>query len=107
MYFDMKQTYIDCIQSGESSKRVLEMSIEHHAKMCIENSEDVFDALILAKKLGEDIDDRIFRYSKCISKSTKNFLDWLKDDYRKKLNSYLRANFDEVFEEINGYPPED
>lgn len=107
MYFDMKKTYVDCIQAGESSKRVLELSIEHHAKICIENSEDVFDALILAKKLGEDIDDRILRYSKCISKSTKNFLDWLKDDYRKKLNSYLRANFDEVFEEIHGHPPVD
>ena len=107
MYFDMKQVYIDTIRAGESSKRVLEKSILHHAKMCIENSEDVFDALILAKKLGEEIDDRINRYAKCISKSTHNFVTWLKDDYRKKLNAYLRANFDEDFEKIHGYPPED
>ena len=107
MYFDMKQVYIDTIRAGESSKRVLEKSIVHHAKMCIENSEDVFDALILAKKLGEEIDDRINRYAKCISKSTHNFVTWLKDDYRKKLNAYLRANFDEDFEKIHGYPPED
>jgi superfamily II DNA or RNA helicase len=104
-YFDMKKVYIDTIRSGESSKRVLEKSIEHHAKMCIENSEDVFDALILAKKLGEETDDRINRYAKCISKSTHNFVTWLKDDYRKKLNAYLRSNFDEVFEEIFGHPP--
>jgi superfamily II DNA or RNA helicase len=104
-YFDMKKVYIDTIRAGESSKRVLEKSIEHHAKMCIENSEDVFDALILAKKLGEEIDDRINRYAKCISKSTHNFVTWLKDDYRKKLNAYLRSNFDEVFEEIFGHPP--
>lgn len=107
MYFDMKQVYIDTIRAGESSKRVLEKSIEHHAKMCVENSEDVFDALILAKMLGEEIDDRINRYAKCISKSTHNFVTWLKDDYRKKLNSYLRANFDEVYEEIHGHPPEE
>ena len=106
-YFDMKHVYIDTIRAGESSKRVLEKSIEHHAKMCIENSEDVFDALILAKKLGEEIDDRINRYAKCISKSTHNFVTWLKDDYRKKLNAFLRSNFDEMFEEIYGYPPED
>jgi superfamily II DNA or RNA helicase len=106
-YFDMKFIYIDTIRSGESSKRVLEKSIVHHAKMCIENSEDVFDALILAKKLGEEIDDRINRYAKCISKSTHNFVTWLKDDYRKKLNTYLRENFDEDFEEIHGYPPEE
>jgi superfamily II DNA or RNA helicase len=106
-YFDMKKVYIDTIRAGESSKRVLEKSIVHHAKMCIENSEDVFDALILAKKLGEEIDDRINRYAKCISKSTHNFVTWLKDDYRKKLNAYLRENFDEDFEEIHGHPPED
>jgi superfamily II DNA or RNA helicase len=104
-YFDMKRVYIDTIKTGESSKRVLEKSIVHHAKMCIENSEDVFDALILAKMLGEEIDDRINRYAKCISKSTHNFVTWLKDDYRKKLNAYLRENFDEDFEEIHGHPP--
>lgn len=107
LYFDMKKVYIDTIRLGESSKRVLEKSIIHHAKMCIENSEDVFDALILAKMLGEEIDDRINRYAKCISKSTHNFVTWLKEDYRKKLNTYLRSNFDEDFEKIHGYPPEE
>tara|TARA_R110002073_G_scaffold128999_3_gene275063 strand:+ start:17565 stop:18866 length:1302 start_codon:yes stop_codon:yes gene_type:complete len=104
-YFNMKKEYLDTISAGESSKKVLEKSIVHHAKMCIENSEDVFDSLILAKMLGEEIDDRINRYAKCISKSTHNFVTWLKDDYRKKLNSYLRANFDEDFEKIHGHPP--
>lgn len=106
-YFDMKKVYIDTIKAGESSKRVLEKSIEHHAIMCIENSEDIFDALILAKLLGEEIDDRINRYAKCISKSTHNFVTWLKDDYRKKLNTHLRSNFDEIFEDIFGHPPEE
>lgn len=104
-YFDIKKVYTDAIQAGETSKVVLERSIEHHTKMCVENSEDVFDALILAKKLGGDIDDRIHRYSKCICKSTRNFIDWLEDDYRKKLNSHLRNNFDKVYEQIHGHPP--
>lgn len=107
LYFDMRKEYRDAIKAGESSKKVLERSIKHHAKMCIENSEDVFDALILAKMLGEEIDDRINRYTKCISKSTHNFVTWLKDDYRKKLNAYLRANFDEEYEKIHGHPPID
>ncbi|MBS9774817.1 MAG: DEAD/DEAH box helicase [Tenacibaculum sp.] len=105
LYFNVKKVYVDAIQAGESSKKVLERSIEHHAKICIQNSEDVFDALILAKKLDGDIEDIIHRYSKCICKSTHNFIDWLEDDYRKKLNSYLRANFDEVYEKIHGHPP--
>lgn len=107
VYFDIKQTYIDSINSGESSKVVLERSIEHHAKICVENSEDVYDAYALAKMLGDDIDHRIQRYTKCISRSTYNFVDWLTDDYRKKLRAYLRDNFDTMFEEIHGRPPEE
>jgi superfamily II DNA/RNA helicase len=105
LYFDIKKEYLSTIRAGESSKKVLERSIIHHAKICIENSEDVYDSLALVKLLGEEIDDRINRYSKCISKSTHNFITWLKEDYRKKLKAYLRANFDEDFEKIHGHPP--
>ncbi len=107
VYFDISKTYIDSVRSGESSKVVLERSIAQHAYICTENSEDVYDALGLAKQLGDDIDYRIGKYTKCISKSTFNFVEWLRDDYKKKLNAYLRANFDEVFETIHGFPPED
>ena len=96
VYFDINKTYISSIRSGESSKVVLKRSIEQHAKICIENSEDIYDALSLMKLLNEDIDFRIHRYSKCISKSTHNFLQWLVDDYKKKLRSYLRLNFDRI-----------
>ena len=101
VYFDINKTYISSIRSGESSKVVLKRSIQQHAKICIENSEDIYDALSLMKLLNEDIDFRIYRYSKCISKSTHNFLQWLVDDYKKKLRSYLRLNFDRVKSEQN------
>ena len=96
VYFDINKAYISSIRSGESSKVVLKRSIEQHAKICIENSENIYDALSLMKLLNEDIDFRIHRYSKCISKSTHNFLKWLVDDYKKKLRSYLRLNFDRI-----------
>ncbi len=104
--FDIRQTYKDAVAKGLSSKVVLELSIAHHSKICIENSEDVYDALALAKLLGDDIDFRIQRYTKCISKSTNNFVEWLKNDYRMKLRTYLRENFDRLFEEIHGRPAE-
>jgi len=96
VYFDINKTYVSSIRNGESSKVVLKRSIEQHAKICIENSDDVYDALALIKPLSDDIDFRIHRCSKCISKSTHNFLDWLKEDYKKKLRSYLRENFDTI-----------
>lgn len=107
VYFDIKQTYQDSVSKGESSKVILERSIEQHARICVENSEDIYDALALAKLLGEDIDHRIEKYTQCISKSTGNFISWLKEDYRLKFRNYLRENFDEIFEEVHGYAPED
>ena len=55
----------------------------------------------LMKLLDDDIEFRINRYSKCISKSTHNFLAWLKDDYKKKLRSFLRQNFDHIKSNLN------
>ncbi len=104
--FDIREVYKEAVKNGLSSKVVLEKSIAHHTKICIENSEDVYDALALAKLLGDDIDFRIQRYSKCISKSTNNFVEWLKNDYRMKLRTYIRDNFDTIFEEIHGRPAE-
>ena len=104
--FDIKQTYLDAIKNRDTTKVVLEKSLYQHATICIENSEDVYDALDLAKRLGDDIDFRLQRYTKCISKSTHNFMDWLKNDYRIKLRLFLRDNFDEMFEEIHGIPAE-
>ncbi|MBT8259724.1 MAG: DEAD/DEAH box helicase, partial [Bacteroidia bacterium] len=104
--FDVNETYISALRNGESSKVVLQRSIEQHAKICIENSEDMFDALTLMKLLNDDIDFRIHRYSKCISKSTNNFLSWLTDDYKKRLRSYIRTNFDDVYKSIHGVYPE-
>ena len=103
--FDIKKAYTDSVKAGHSSKVILERSIAQHALICTQNSEDVYDALILAKKLGDDIDFRIERYSKCISKSTHNFISWLKNDYRLKLRSHLRENFDDIYEGIHGHPP--
>jgi superfamily II DNA/RNA helicase len=105
VYFDVKKAYVDSVKNGETSKVILERSLEQHAFICTQNSEDVYDALALAKLLGDDIDFRIERYSKCISKSTHNFITWLKDDYRLKLRNHLRENFDRIYEEIYGHPP--
>jgi len=87
--FDIKKRYDETLNNGEKSKLVLEESIEQHAKMCVENSEDVFDARILARELKEDIQDRIKQYSKCIIRNTKNYRDWLYEDYTRKLRSKI------------------
>ena len=82
--FDIKKTYLNAVDRGESSKIVLEKSVEQHAKICVENSEDVYDALGLVKVLDQDIDIRINDYAKCISKSTHNFYKLAKRRLQEK-----------------------
>ena len=45
--FNVEETYVNCIKRGDSSKKVLEKAIDHHSLICVENSDDEFDALIL------------------------------------------------------------
>lgn len=82
---DVKETYKEIFAQGKKSKEVLDLSIEQHAKMCVENSEDIFDARILAKMLKEEIEYRIKQYSHCIMNNTQNYRDWLQEDYERRL----------------------
>ena len=73
VYFDIKSTYTQAVRKGESTKVVLERSIAHHAKICIENSEDVYDALELMKLLSDDINDRIMKQAELLGVSVTEF----------------------------------
>jgi superfamily II DNA or RNA helicase len=91
--FDVKGEYNEAIKQGLKSKIVLDKSIEQHCKLCVENSEDVFDARILSRLLNDDISDRIKKYSYCIIKSTKNYVQWLEDDYKRRLSTMINQSF--------------
>ncbi len=93
--FDIKKEYTKAINNGRKSKEVLDASIEQHARMCKENSEDIFDARILAQELKDDIRDRVRRYSYCIINNTKNYRNWLFEDYYRKLRLRLTEMFRE------------
>lgn len=91
--FDVKAEYKKVFAQGLKSKTVLERSIEQHAQICVQNSEDVFDARILAKKLKEEISYRVRQYSYCIMNNTKNYKEWLEEDYERKLRLNISQKF--------------
>ncbi|MDF0705672.1 DEAD/DEAH box helicase [Flagellimonas okinawensis] len=91
--FDVKEEYKKIFAQGKKSKLVLEKSIEQHAQICVENSEDVFDARILAKELKDEIQYRVKQYSYCIMNNTKNYKEWLEEDYERKLRSSISKKF--------------
>ncbi|MGJ8736404.1 DEAD/DEAH box helicase [Zobellia laminariae] len=93
--FNIKEEYKKVFAEGLRSKIVLERSIDQHAQICVENSEDVFDARILAKELKEEIKYRVRQYSYCIMNNTKNYKEWLEEDYERKLRSSISKMFAE------------
>ncbi len=93
IHFDIKAEYKKVFAEGGKSKLVLERSIEQHANICVENSEDVFDARILAKELKDEIAYRVRQYSYCIMNNTKNYKEWLEEDYERKLRSSISKKF--------------
>lgn len=89
MDFNVAEENKKALAEGKKSSAVLDLSIEQHANMCVENSEDIFDARILMKLLEDDIQDRIRHYCYCITNSTKNYKAWLLDDYKLKLRRLI------------------
>ena len=91
--FDVKKVYKEVMAQGSKSKVVLDLSIAQHSRICVENSEDVFDARELAKLLKEDIEYRVRQYCYCIINNTKNYKDWLQEDYMRKLRLSFNGKF--------------
>ena len=91
--FDVRSNYKEVIASGQKSMVVIERSIAQHSKICIENSEDIYDARALAKLLRDEIRYRVKQYSYCIMNSTENYRDWLFEEYNRKLRVSFNGKF--------------
>ncbi|MFM1808294.1 MAG: hypothetical protein RLZZ242_1019 [Bacteroidota bacterium] len=87
--FDVKERYKELFALGQRPKKVLEESIDQHALMCIENSANITEARQLMILLEDDIKNRVKQYTYCIMNNTKNYKEWLEEDYNRKLRSKL------------------
>lgn len=91
--FDMEEEYKEAIDLKHRPKTVIEKSIRQHAFMCIENAETISEARKLAKELEPDIEFRVKQYAKCLAKTTKNYREWLIEDYQKRLSVMIGRIF--------------
>ncbi len=91
--FDIREEYSRLMRMGAKAKDVLEKSIQQHASIIKENSVDHESALELLKMLEPDIKSRVKHYSYCISRSTENYLQWMRDEYTRKLQQVLRQHY--------------
>ena len=83
--FDVDAEHKDAIAKNLRSKIVLEKSLAQHAAMCVDNSDGILKAKGLAKELAPDIESRMKRYANCLSHCSKNYREWLIEDYKLKL----------------------
>jgi type I site-specific restriction endonuclease len=83
--FDVDKEHKEIISKNLRSKVVIDLSLNQHARMCIDNSSDLTEAKALAKELVPDIESRMKRYANCLSHCSKNYREWLIEDYKLKL----------------------
>ncbi|WP_026729827.1 DEAD/DEAH box helicase [Flavobacterium denitrificans] len=93
--FDVDEEHKLAIKQNLRSKIVLDKSLEQHASMCVDNTETLQEAKLLAKELDDDIECRIKRYAKCLSQCSKNYREWLVDDYKKNMTLLIGKKYRE------------
>ena len=93
--FDVEEEHKQIIRQNLRSKVVLEKSLEQHAAMCVDNTEDLQGAKTLARELEEDIECKVKRFSKCLSQCSKNYREWLVEDYKMKLTLLIGKKYRE------------
>lgn len=81
----MESHYQEAIDNDEKPKTVIQQSIRQQTRMCLENAESLTHALHLAEALKPEIEWRVKQYVKCLNNASKNYKDWLLDDYQKRL----------------------
>ena len=63
--------------------------------MCVDNTEELQEAKALSKELEDDIECRIKRFSKCLSQCSKNYREWLMEDYKLKMTLLIGKKYRE------------
>lgn len=93
--FDVDEEHKLAIKQNLRSKIVLDKSLDQHAAMCVDNTETLQEAKSLSKELDDDIECRIKRYAKCLSQCSKNYREWLLDDYKQRLTLLVGKKYRE------------
>lgn len=93
MDFDVYEKYDEIKSKGLRTSTIIDESIAQHAKMITENADDLMEGFALVRALTPDIMDRIRRYCYCISNSTRNYKEWVLDDYNTRLRKAVTNHF--------------
>jgi hypothetical protein len=90
--FDMEKEYYQLYNKGKKTLDAIEISIENHYQRIIANATNYLDALPLINALQDEIQYRLNVYISCLSKATKNYFNYLLENYNEKLHLKLKTN---------------
>ena len=93
--FNIKDVYYDIIDQGKKGKVAVDLSMKNHFDVISAAATDYFNGLDLMASLQEHIEHRLKHYTKCISKSTPNYLKYLIETYNRQLRQLLRDNLED------------
>ena len=101
IFLDVNEEFKITVKNNLKAKSIIEKSLEQHAKMCVENSDDLLEAKKLSRELNDDIEYRIRTYCICLGNVTKNYRSWLIEDYTLKLTLLIgKLNRIKVMQEL-------
>ena len=89
MAYDVEENYQEAMDNDRKPKTVIQQSIRQHTKMCLENSETLSQAIALAVVLLPEIEWRVKLYVKCLENASKNYKEWLLEDYQNRLKDLI------------------
>lgn len=91
--FDIKQVFKKHLENGMSTKKVIDLSIDDHLELVTSNAtDDIDDAMMLARYLEGEIEHRMHQYKKCVN-GTDNYAQWLVETYVRKLNRKIQDEY--------------
>ncbi|MFN9393493.1 MAG: DEAD/DEAH box helicase [Flavobacteriales bacterium] len=91
--FSIRVVFFRVIRKGHYARVAHNRYMAQHAVIIRENAADLSEAIELIRVLEQDIKSRVKHFSYCISKSTDSYLEWLKDEYTRKLQQIVRQSF--------------
>jgi len=89
MSFDIEGGYHEAIDLDKKPKTVIQQSLRQQAKMCMDNSDTLSGAVALAEALQPEIEWRVKQYVKCLENASRNYRDWLMEDYQNRLKNLI------------------
>ena len=96
MTFDVESAYHEALDMDKKPKTVIQESIRQQAKMCMENADTLSEAVALAEALQPEIEWRVKQYVKCLENASRNYKEWLMEDYQNRLKLLIVKLFSKV-----------